>query len=158
MADVFCNNCGHRNLAGSNFCSSCGQPLERAPEENNTITFSLDALPGGEDLSVERSDVGPGGVLVATRGPNAGSEFALEHVITTAGRHPDSDIFLDDVTVSRRHVEIERTSSGYVVRDIGSLNGTYLNGALVEGDAPMANGDELQVGRFKLVYVAGSEG
>ena len=158
MADVFCNNCGHRNLAGSNFCSSCGQPLERASEESNTITFSLDALPGGEELSVERAEVGPGGVLVATRGPNAGSEFALEHVITTAGRHPDSDIFLDDVTVSRRHVEIERNPSGYVVRDIGSLNGTYLNGVLVEGDAPMANGDELQVGRFKLVYVAGTEG
>ncbi|QXC61989.1 FHA domain-containing protein [Aquihabitans sp. G128] len=96
-------------------------------------------------------------MLVATRGPNSGSEFALEHVITTIGRHPESDIFLDDVTVSRRHVEVERTTSGYVVRDVGSLNGTYLNQDLIEGDKPMANGDELQVGRFKLVFVAGSE-
>lgn len=156
MTDIYCSNCGHRNTAGSNFCSSCGHALERAGEAN-TITFHLDAQPG-EELEVDRSEVGPGGVLVATRGPNAGSEFALEHVITTAGRHPDSDIFLDDVTVSRRHAEIERTSTGYLVRDVGSLNGTYLNQELVEGDTEMRNGDELQVGRFKLVYVAGAEG
>ncbi len=94
-------------------------------------------------------------MLVVTRGPNTGSQFTLEHVITTAGRHPDSDIFLDDVTVSRRHVEIERTKAGSVVRDVGSLNGTYLNQQRIEGDAAMANGDELQVGKFKLVFVAG---
>ena len=94
--------------------------------------------------------------LVVTRGPNTGSEWDLEHVITTAGRHPDSDIFLDDVTVSRRHAEIERTPTGtVVVRDVGSLNGTYLNQQRIDGDVPMANGDELQVGKFKLVYLAG---
>ena len=155
VADIFCSNCGHDNPEGANFCSSCGQVLPR-DSEPLTITFALDAVPGAEELSVDVSDVGPGGVLVATRGPNAGSEFALEHVITTAGRHPDSDIFLDDVTVSRRHAEIERTTNGYVVRDVGSLNGTYLNQELVEGDAEFRNGDELQVGRFKLVFVAGT--
>jgi len=156
VTDVFCNNCGHRNHPGSNFCSSCGQALERAGEPN-TISFMLDQQTGGPEIEVDRDDVGPGGVLVATRGPNSGSEFALEHVITTAGRHPDSDIFLDDVTVSRRHAEIERTRTGYIIRDVGSLNGTYLNQTLVEGDVAMTNGDELQVGRFKLVYVAGTE-
>ena len=145
MTDVFCNNCGHRNASGSNFCSSCGQPLERPVDEPATITFSLDQHGSGEEIVVERSDVGPGGLLVATRGPNAGSEFALEHVITTAGRHPDSDIFLDDVTVSRRHVEVQRTDEGYLVRDMGSLNGTYLNQALVEGDVPLANGEPTAV-------------
>ena len=157
VSDVFCNNCGHRNTAGSNFCSSCGQPLERAADDSNTITFALDPQVSGDDVKVEMADVGPGGVLVATRGPNAGSEFALEHVITTLGRHPDSDIFLDDVTVSRRHVEVQRTPSGYVVRDIGSLNGTYVNQAIIAADTPIANGDEIQVGRFKLVFVAGTE-
>lgn len=157
MSDVFCNNCGHRNTSGSNFCSSCGQPLERAADDTNTITFALDPQVSGDDVKVEMADVGPGGVLVATRGPNAGSEFALEHVITTLGRHPDSDIFLDDVTVSRRHVEVQRTTSGYVVRDIGSLNGTYVNQAIIAADTPIANGDEIQVGRFKLVFVAGTE-
>ncbi|HWJ62232.1 MAG TPA: FHA domain-containing protein [Acidimicrobiales bacterium] len=156
MSDVFCTNCGHRNQAGSNFCSSCGQPLERAVEEPATITFSLDSE-SGELIEVDLDSVPAGGRLVVTRGPNTGSEWDLEHVITTAGRHPDSDIFLDDVTVSRRHVEIEQTTSGSVVRDVGSLNGTYLNQQRIEGDTPIANGDELQVGKFKLVYVAGEE-
>lgn len=157
MADVFCNNCGHRNPLGSNFCSSCGQPLDRLDEEPATITFAIDQAPVGEELSVDLNEVGPGGLLIVTRGPNTGSEFALEHVITTVGRHPESDIFLDDVTVSRRHVEIERLTSGYVMRDVGSLNGTYLNQQRIDKDSPMANGDELQVGKFKLVFVAGGE-
>lgn len=157
MADVFCSNCGHRNSEGSNFCSSCGQALERRADDPSTITFTLDTQPGGEEVQVEVDDVGPGGVLVATRGPNAGSEFALEHVLTTIGRHPDSDIFLDDVTVSRRHVEVERTTAGYIVRDVGSLNGTYVNRQIIDADTAIANGDEVQVGRFKLVYVAGNE-
>ena len=154
MADVFCNNCGHKNPLGSNFCSSCGQPLERH-EDPATITFSLEAE-SGEELTIDLGSVGSGGMLVVTRGPNTGSEFALEHVITTAGRHPQSDIFLDDVTVSRRHAEVERTASGaVVVRDVGSLNGTYLNQQRIDTDTPMSNGDEVQIGRFKLVYVAG---
>ena len=156
MSDVFCSNCGHANREGSNFCSSCGQVLEQSEGEPATITFSLDP-DSGEELQVDLGSVGPGGRLVVTRGPNTGSEFDLEHVITTAGRHPDSDIFLDDVTVSRRHVEIERTTSGSVVRDVGSLNGTYLNQQRIEGDSPIANGDELQVGKFKLVFFAPEE-
>jgi len=158
VVEIFCNNCGHENQAGSNFCSSCGQALPKDDEEPRTITFSLDAQPGGEEMDVVVETVGPGGVLVATRGPNSGSEFALEHVITTAGRHPDSDIFLDDVTVSRRHAEIERTTDGFLVRDVGSLNGTYLNHTLIDGDAALNGGDELQIGRFKLVFITGTAG
>ena len=157
MAEVFCNNCGHRNPDGSNFCSSCGQALERG-DQSATITFTLDQSVANNEIEVDLDDVGPGGVLVVTRGPNSGSEFALEHVITNLGRHPDSDVFLDDVTVSRRHAEIQRTPSGYVVRDVGSLNGTYLNQTMIDGDAPFTNGDEIQVGRFKLVFVAEAEG
>ncbi len=158
MSDVFCNHCGHRNTADSNFCSSCGQAIEHVTDDSSTITFSLDQQTGSEEIQAEPLYVGPGGVLVATRGPNAGSEFALEHVLTTIGRHPESDIFLDDVTVSRRHVEVERTPSGYVVRDVGSLNGTYVNREIIAADTPLTNGHELQVGRFKLVFVAGTEG
>jgi pSer/pThr/pTyr-binding forkhead associated (FHA) protein len=74
-----------------------------------------------------------------------------------AGRHPDSDIFLDDVTVSRRHAEVVQTGDGYLVRDVGSLNGTYLNRERID-EAPIHNGDELQIGRFKLVFVSGTRG
>ena len=155
MVAIFCTNCGHENQPGSNFCSSCGHALERA-DEPRTITFALDPKGSADDIEVNLDEVSAGGVLIATRGPNSGSEFALEHVITTAGRHPDSDIFLDDVTVSRRHAELERTTKGYVVRDVGSLNGTYVNQRIIEGDTPLANGDELQVGLFKLVFIAGA--
>jgi pSer/pThr/pTyr-binding forkhead associated (FHA) protein len=160
VAEVFCNNCGHNNPPGSNFCSSCGERLDRGEnEEPATITFVVDQAPdGGDELEFDLAEIGPGGVLIVTKGPNTGSEYALEHVITTVGRHPDSDIFLDDVTVSRRHVEVEQTGKGYVVRDTGSLNGTYRNHVLIEGDQTMTNGDELQIGRFKLVFVAGGEG
>ena len=155
MSDVICTNCGHHNQVGANFCSSCGQPIEREPGEPATITFSLDPDPD-EQISVELPAPSSGGMLVVTRGPNTGAEFVLEHVITSAGRHPDSDIFLDDVTVSRRHAELERTGDGgVIVRDVGSLNGTYLNGDRIDGERPVSTGDELQVGKFKLVYVAG---
>jgi pSer/pThr/pTyr-binding forkhead associated (FHA) protein len=95
------------------------------------------------------------GVLVVKRGPQAGSRFSLDNRVTTAGRHPESDIFLDDITVSRRHAEIERRGDGYRVRDVGSLNGTYLNRERIE-QAELANGDELQIGKFKLVFFLGT--
>ena len=91
------------------------------------------------------------------RGPGAGSRFLLDEEVVSAGRHPDSHVFLDDVTVSRRHAEIARSGDGYVVRDVGSLNGTYLNRERIEGDVTLANGDELQVGRFKLVFLSTSD-
>ena len=153
MADVICNACGHANEADANFCSRCGQALGRAGDDASTMTFQLDPDLVG---ATPAPDPGAGDLLVVTRGPNSGSQFPLEHVITTAGRHPGSDIFLDDVTVSRHHVEIERTTAGYVVRDVGSLNGTYLNQVRIDRDAPLANGDELQVGRFKLLFVSGT--
>jgi pSer/pThr/pTyr-binding forkhead associated (FHA) protein len=159
MADVFCNQCGHRNVVGSNFCSSCGAPLELDPGERTTITFQLDGVaaePGEDEVSFDLDEIPAGaGLLVVTRGPNAGSRFALTKPVTTAGRHPDSDIFLDDITVSRRHVELTRTDDGFSLRDVGSLNGTYVNRQRVDA-AKLANGDELQVGKFKLVFFGGS--
>jgi hypothetical protein len=155
VSDVFCNNCGHRNPLGSNFCSSCGAPLGQGGAEPSTITFQIDAPNTGEELSIDIDELPAGGALVVTRGPNAGSRFALGPTVTTAGRHPDSDVFLDDVTVSRRHAEIERVPGGHVVRDVGSLNGTYVNNERIE-TATLQPGDELRVGKFKLVYFEGT--
>lgn len=111
-----------------------------------------------EELSVSLSDrAGGAGLLVVKRGPNAGARFALDGVVTRVGRHPESDIFLDDVTVSRRHAEFVNDGSGHhVVRDVGSLNGTYVNRERIE-EAVLANGDEVQIGKFKLVYLSGVE-
>jgi pSer/pThr/pTyr-binding forkhead associated (FHA) protein len=103
---------------------------------------ALDALPPGSAL------------LVVQRGPSAGSRFLLDTDEVSAGRHPDSDIFLDDVTVSRRHAEFHREGGTFTVRDVGSLNGTYVNRERVEA-ATLSNGDEVQIGKFRLVFVAG---
>ncbi|WP_414085565.1 glycogen accumulation regulator GarA [Mycobacterium leprae] len=95
-------------------------------------------------------------LLVVKRGPNAGSRFLLDQAITSAGRHPDSDIFLDDVTVSRRHAEFRLEGNEFHVVDVGSLNGTYVNREPVDS-AVLANGDEVQIGKFRLVFLIGSK-
>jgi pSer/pThr/pTyr-binding forkhead associated (FHA) protein len=93
-------------------------------------------------------------LLVVKRGPNAGSRFLLDQPTTSAGRHPDSDIFLDDVTVSRRHAEFRLEAGEFQVVDVGSLNGTYVNREPVDS-AVLANGDEVQIGKFRLVFLTG---
>lgn len=95
-------------------------------------------------------------LLVVKRGPNAGSRFLLDQEATAAGRHPDSDIFLDDVTVSRRHAEFRRNQDQYEVVDVGSLNGTYVNRE-PKNSAVLSNGDEIQIGKFRLVFLNGSK-
>jgi pSer/pThr/pTyr-binding forkhead associated (FHA) protein len=160
VGDVYCNNCGHKNPIGSNFCSSCGAILETDSPDNTTITFHpttpVDPVDAAdEDVAVEMSELPADlGVLIVKRGQNAGSRFTLTAAVTTAGRHPESDIFLDDVTVSRRHVEILADAGGFRVRDVGSLNGTYLNRERID-EAPLVHGDELQIGKFKLVFLLG---
>jgi len=159
MSGMFCNQCGHRNPTGSNFCSSCGSALEMG--EDHTITFQAVEAPGepaaDEALTVSIGELPEGlGMLVVKRGPNAGSKYVLDADVTTAGRHPDSDIFLDDITVSRRHAEFARAGGDYRVRDVGSLNGTYVNRERTD-DAVLGHGDEVQIGKFKLVFFSGGE-
>lgn len=163
--DVYCNNCGHKNPLGANFCSSCGRPLERSLDDPTTITFHLErpspAAQTGDDgvqdeVVIDLDTIPPGdALLVVVRGPIAGARLALTKDVTTAGRHPNSDLFLDDVTVSRRHVEFVRQGDGFVLRDVGSLNGSFVNRDRVEGDTPLANGDEIQIGKYRLAYYAG---
>ncbi len=117
----------------------------------------LDAPPAaGSDSSVSGVEGLPAGsaLLVVKRGPNAGSRFLLDQPRTSAGRHPDSDIFLDDVTVSRRHAEFRLEASEFQVVDVGSLNGTYVNREPVDS-ALLSNGDEVQIGKFRLVFLTG---
>lgn len=120
--------------------------MERAGAEGGTPAENpvagVESLPAGSAL------------LVVKRGPNAGSRFLLDQAMTSAGRHPDSDIFLDDVTVSRRHAEFRKEGAEFVVVDVGSLNGTYVNREPVDS-AVLANGDEVQIGKFRLIFLAG---
>jgi hypothetical protein len=141
------------------------RPDDEYPPLDVTSTLhmgSLDEVLEGAEAAGEDGLAGrvagslpPGmALLVVRRGPNAGARFLLDHDVTTSGRHPDSDIFLDDVTVSRRHAEFHRGSGGFTVRDVGSLNGTYVNRERVES-ATLSNGDEVQIGKFRLVFIAG---
>jgi pSer/pThr/pTyr-binding forkhead associated (FHA) protein len=161
LAEVFCNQCGHRNVGGANFCSSCGAVLEPEAGDDTTITFAPVESAGEvseEELTVTLGEFPDStAMVVVKRGPNAGSKFALDTDVTRAGRHPESDIFLDDITVSRRHAEVIRSDDGFAIRDVGSLNGTYLNRERIE-EASLANGDELQIGKFRLVFFSGTAG
>jgi pSer/pThr/pTyr-binding forkhead associated (FHA) protein len=154
---VRCRRCGHENEDEANFCSSCGESLG---EEDTTV--SLELIEGRRALEQEIGhllDQLPEGVgmLIVRRGPNAGSTFVLDEDSTTIGRDPESDIFLDDVTVSRHHAVIERSDGHYEVRDSGSLNGTYIDRERIE-TAKLGDMSELQVGRFVLTFVIGGAG
>jgi pSer/pThr/pTyr-binding forkhead associated (FHA) protein len=168
----FCTNCGHDNPDGANFCAQCGAPLTSAPPQpptpsqvstgdtTRTIPAVVDDTTGDNLDPVDEAAVHalPQGsaLLIVQRGPNAGSRFLLDHDVTTAGRHVDSDIFLDDISVSRRHVQFLRTPEGVRVKDLGSLNGTYVNRELVD-EALLHPEDEVQVGKFRLVYYASAK-
>jgi len=168
MASVFCTQCGQQNPDDSKFCARCGAPLtipatSGAPAVYQTTTISMTSVDATEEHADDLDDVAveslPFGsaLLVVKRGPNAGSRFLLDKDVTTVGRHPESDIFLDDVTVSRRHAEFQRHDGGFSVRDVGSLNGTYLNRERIE-ESPLAGGDEVQIGKFRLVYFTSGHG
>lgn len=165
MPSVYCTQCGHANPDDARFCSNCGTPISRGGsaeqpgDTTSTISISgidaLDAEPSEEVVADHAAveSLPPGtALLVVRRGPNAGSRFLLDSELTTAGRHPESDIFLDDVTVSRRHAEFYRQGQSFSVRDVGSLNGTYVNRERIE-QAGLSGGDEVQIGKFRLVFL-----
>jgi len=165
----FCTQCGHENPEQAKFCSQCGSKMqpERPVDTTTTISFG-----SSSDTDADRVDVPEltaadaaaidalppeSALLVVQRGPSAGSRFLLDTEEVTAGRHPDSDIFLDDVTVSRRHAVFRRSPDGYKVADVGSLNGTYVNRDRID-EVLLSGGDEVQIGKYRLVYFAGQHG
>ena len=131
------------------------------PQAETTSVFRADLLKEMESGSAAGSDASVAGaenlaegqaLLVVKRGPNAGARFLLDQPTTTAGRHPEADIFLDDVTVSRRHAEFRAKDGQFEVVDVGSLNGTYVNRE-PRNSQELTNGDEIQIGKFRLVFI-----
>jgi len=160
----YCTNCGKANPDDARFCSQCGTALESAPTDS-TATISI----GGDrsEISSDRQlnpvdaaavDALPVGsaLLVVQRGPGAGSRFLLDKDVITAGRHADSEIFLDDVTVSRRHATFTREGTSFSVADAGSLNGTYVNRDRID-TVVLKDTDEVQIGKYRLVFFQGHE-
>jgi pSer/pThr/pTyr-binding forkhead associated (FHA) protein len=173
-----CSNCGKANPDDARFCAQCGSRLVSEPDPNapvvpvdSTATISITgaSVPGTErsEISSDRQlnpvdaaavDALPVGsaLLVVQRGPGAGSRFLLDKDVTTAGRHADSEIFLDDVTVSRRHATFTREGDGFTVADAGSLNGTYVNRDRID-TVLLKDTDEVQIGKYRLVFFQGHE-
>ena len=141
-----CERCGHVCSEGDSFCSACGSRL--TGQQDFSLEETQIHVPGSAE-NIEDSHQGAS--LAVMEGAKAGSVFHLTRSHTTLGRHPRSDIFLDDITVSRRHAVVVSESDGHEVEDSGSLNGTYVNRSRVE-KSPLQDGDIVQVGRFKLEY------
>ena len=137
---------------------SAGQPAS-GPSDHTTHIPILDAdteeMSQADVSAVENLPAGSA-MLLVQRGPGAGARFLLDSDTVSVGRHPDSDIFLDDISVSRRHATFTRSGSGYTIADLGSLNGSYINRDRIDSEVALAGGDEVQIGKYRLIYFAGS--
>jgi hypothetical protein len=149
-----CPECGFANGEGANYCQRCGAFLAPADPPPGPSTASYTIGETGEVEPVDLDDVTARGPALVIRagGGRAGETFPLEKDRLTVGRRPDSDIFLDDVTVSRDHAILVRRSHDYYLDDCGSLNGTYVNRTRIESHR-LSHGDELQVGKYKLAFL-----
>ena len=152
---VHCPECGFVNDEGANYCQKCGAYLGagEGEREATTATYRVDEETG-EIMPVDLEDVVSKGAALVIRagGGRVGESFPLEDERMTIGRRPESDLFLDDVTVSRDHAIIVKRGGDYYLDDCGSLNGTYVNRQRVDSQK-LADGDELQVGKYKLSYL-----
>ena len=153
MSHVYCPECGFQNPEAANYCSKCGALLVRDESASDT-TMSFTPEEGeeeGGDLLEELRTEGPA-LVVRSGGGRAGEHFLLQEERITVGRSPECDIFLDDVTVSRRHALVKQADGGFLIEDQGSLNGTFLNRRRIES-APLDDGDEVQIGKYKLTFL-----
>jgi pSer/pThr/pTyr-binding forkhead associated (FHA) protein len=154
VSHVYCPECGFQNPEAANYCSKCGALLvkDEAGVET-TMTYVPDE---GEEESATLEDMGVKGpaLVVRSGGGRTGETFALEGERTLIGRSPDCEIFLDDVTVSRKHAVLHRRDDTFVVEDLGSLNGTFLNKRRIES-GELNDNDELQIGKYRLTFLLG---
>src|SRR5260221_9442128 len=167
MPSVYCPGCGEANPETARFCSQCGTPLTRAAADRApagataTMIFTGAEMPdaetgdeSGADTSVIDALPPNTALLVVKRGPNAGSRFLLDTELTEAGRRPAGVFFLNASPAYRRHAQFYRPGGAFAVRDVGSLNGTYVNRERIE-EAALSGGDEVQIGKFRLVFLQG---
>jgi hypothetical protein len=150
---IYCPECGFQNPESANYCSKCGAHLVKDETgADTTMTFTPEER---EDEGVSPAELGVQGpaLVVRSGGGRTGETFVPEGERTVIGRSPDCDIFLDDVTVSRRHAVLLQDESGFSIEDQGSLNGTFLNRSRIES-ARLNDGDEVQIGKYRLTFLA----
>lgn len=159
---MICEKCGHENPDRSNFCAQCGERLGSSSETTSVIPAVEEDTPRTEISAEDTAAVSalPAGnaLLIVTRGPDVGARYLLDQPQTTAGRSPDCDIFLDDITVSRHHARFDMKHGEVQITDLGSLNGTYVNRTLVDGSATLRPGEEVQIGKFRMVFFVSEHG
>ena len=152
MSVVYCQECGFQNPESANYCSRCGGLLSKGETAAETTqTFSPEEI--GEHLDHEDFGLEGPALVVRAGGGRAGESFKPAGERTRIGRSPDCEIFLDDVTVSRKHATISRRGDQVTIEDQGSLNGTFVNRRRVES-APLDDGDELQIGKYRLTFLS----
>ncbi len=153
MSHVYCPECGFQNPESANFCARCGAPLPRDEASDQTMTFTAGELEEAADALEELGVKGPA-LVVRAGGGRVGETFVPERERTLIGRSPECDIFLDDVTVSRKHAVLVRSDGEFTIEDQGSLNGTFVNRARIEA-ARLEDGDEVQIGKYRLTFLEG---
>jgi hypothetical protein len=153
VSHIYCPECGFQNPEAANYCSKCGALLVK-DEPGSETTMSYTPEEGEDEGGVTLDDLGDEGpaLVVRSGGGRAGEHFLPQGERTTIGRSPDCDIFLDDVTVSRKHAVLVHADDGYMIEDQGSLNGTFLNRRRIESGR-LEHGDELQIGKYRLSFL-----
>lgn len=151
MSHVYCPECGFQNPEASNYCSRCGALLATDTGSETTMSFDIDEEGEEVDLLTALGITGPA-LVVRSGGGMAGQSFQPGEGKTLIGRSPECDVFLDDVTVSRQHAELLRESETFSIRDLGSLNGTYVNRKRIES-AVLEDDDEVQIGKYRLTFL-----
>ena len=151
---LHCTECGFVNSEGANYCQRCGAPLDRGESGPDPITATYRVGETGELEAIDLDEVTARGPALVIRagGGRVGESFALEGARARIGRRPDSDVFLDDITVSRDHALLIHRSDAWYLDDLGSLNGSYVNRRRIESHR-LEDGDELQIGKYKLTFL-----
>ena len=152
---MYCSECGFHQSEAHKYCGRCGALLIVENQGTGEITGPLAISDEEAESGAWKGPALEGPTLAVRSGGPAGAVFTLDHQTLTIGRAPSADVFLDDVTVSRNHAVITTGPAGAALRDLGSLNGTYVNRRRIEGEERLEDGDELQIGKFRLTFLLG---
>jgi hypothetical protein len=156
MSHVYCPECGHQNPEAANFCAKCGSHLKQEDAGEQTLTFTPDEMADDPGAALSDPSLKGPALVVRSGGGRAGETFFPSGERTLIGRSPDCDVFLDDVTVSRKHAELLQENGRFTIKDLGSLNGTFVNRKRIEAaETEIEDDDEIQIGKYRLTFLIG---